>query len=953
MSKIIASTYEIIEQIGAGGGGTVYLANHLRLGKKVVLKADKRKITTRPEILRREVDILKELNHSYIPQVYDFFVEDEVVYTVMGYIEGESLDRPLKRGEKFPQAQVVKWAKQLLEALSYLHNPVHGTPPRGFVHSDIKPANLMRTPYNDICLIDFNIALALGEENVVGRSAGYASPEHYGLDYSMVSGTATVQKTESLSVTEGTVTIDDSSETLTLAELHSKTSFKKVVPDVRSDIYSVGATLYHLLSGQRPASDFLNVVPLSPKEFSPSVIRIITKAMNPNPDFRYQSAEEMLMDLRHLHANDPRTKRLKRSKKIMYSVAGAAFCIGVATAFVGLKRIQTVDNWLKLAEYSKNALEEGNSAKAVQLALEANPGKTGIFTPEPLAQTKYALAEALGVYDLSDGFKKDSVVTLPKNPLFLSLSPDGSKAACIYDGGMAVVDTAKAEIIADLPAETSALSEVEFLTDEIIVYAGDNGVCAYDISARKELWTGNPATGITVSGDGKTVATVYKDETQAFLYDGITGEVKRHIDFGGRKQTVSMATDIFANANQNLFELNESGSALAVSFDDGSLSVFHHENSDKDFDILDQTSGYIHFEGGFHHDYLAFAASQVEKSMFVVVDVEKKVQTFGFVSKDRLSGAADADGIYIQSNNILVKIDPLTGEQTPMVATDRFIRKYDVFSENTVICSDEEIMFYSDKAIMISSMEESSVGLIQMSGSIAICGRIDAPELKIMKYEEHTDRTIASYDSSYEHDEVRLSADGTNIMLFSYRGFRICDLDGQIIADIKLPNAQQVYDQQYIRKGKDSYLEVTYKDGAVCTYNGKDGMVVSEVKKDAPDMTAYEEFYTDKYIIKAPLQGVPQVYDLESDKLVCELKEDGLLTYVNQVGDYIVIQYVDSEGFCYGRLLNQQCETLADLPYLTDVIDGELYFDYPSGIVRKVKIYDNRELISLAGNLVQ
>ena len=75
MSKVIASTYELIEKIGSGGGGNVYLAIHKRLGKKVVLKADKRKITARPELLRREVDILKELSHSYIPQVYDFFVE--------------------------------------------------------------------------------------------------------------------------------------------------------------------------------------------------------------------------------------------------------------------------------------------------------------------------------------------------------------------------------------------------------------------------------------------------------------------------------------------------------------------------------------------------------------------------------------------------------------------------------------------------------------------------------------------------------------------------------------------------------------------------------------------------------------------------------------------------------------------------------------------------------------
>ena len=172
MSEIIGSTYEVVERLGAGGGGVVFLANHLRLNKQVVLKADKRRITTRPELLRREVDVLKDLRHPYIPQVYDFFAEGETVYTVMDFVDGESLDKPLKRNERFSQPQVIDWTKQLLQALDYLHSPIHGTPPRGYVHSDIKPANLMRRYNGDICLIDFNISLALGEENVIGASDG-------------------------------------------------------------------------------------------------------------------------------------------------------------------------------------------------------------------------------------------------------------------------------------------------------------------------------------------------------------------------------------------------------------------------------------------------------------------------------------------------------------------------------------------------------------------------------------------------------------------------------------------------------------------------------------------------------------------------------------------------------------------------------------------------------------
>lgn len=88
MAQIIAGLYEIQEKIGAGGGGIVYLGQHLRLEKQVVLKADRRTLKTGTEALRREVDMLKDLSHTYIPQVYDFVQEDGVVYTVMDFIEG-------------------------------------------------------------------------------------------------------------------------------------------------------------------------------------------------------------------------------------------------------------------------------------------------------------------------------------------------------------------------------------------------------------------------------------------------------------------------------------------------------------------------------------------------------------------------------------------------------------------------------------------------------------------------------------------------------------------------------------------------------------------------------------------------------------------------------------------------------------------------------------------------
>lgn len=933
---LIADTYKLIGQIGSGGGSVIYLAEHLRLHKLLVLKADKRMLSKKPNVLRREVDALKNLNHSAIPQVYDFIEEDGTVYTVMDYIDGESFDKPLRRGERFSQDQVISWACQLLEALVYLHN----RPPHGILHADIKPSNVMLTPQGDVRLIDFNIALALGEEGAiaVGRSFGYASPEHYGLDYSSADrtqDTASHAKTILESVPE--------------ASSSWRTSGRKAVMlDLRSDIYSMGATLYHILTGLRPSQNADEVTPISERTYSSAVAGIIMKAMNPSPDLRWQSAKEMLYAFEHLRENDPRVKRHKRTI-VVTTILLSLLCIaGIFASFVGLKQMEQLQNMYVLAEYSGNALRAGDVASAIDYALQALTEKRVIFMPPNTAEAQKALTDALHVYDLSDGFKTHKTVELPSAPLYMKISPNGKTGACVYAYAVAIFDTATAQIITTLPVEHSALSEVKFLNDDTIIYARDGGVRAYDIVKGIDMWVGRPATSIAISADGKNVAAIYKDDSFAIVYDAVSGRTLHHIDFGGKHQRI-IVNDSFANPNDNLFSLNRDGSLLALSLYDGSMRVYNLRMGNGYWEFFDKTEAYTRFEGGFHKEFFVFSVTDPEESHFAVIDTVELEQAGEFASKNPFGVQADESGVYLQTENILVHINPITGEQTALVSTFENIVRFVHDGNHTLMTTKDEILFFDKNAKLISRHEkEYGSDFVQIAEGTAIIGSLDSHIIRIMKLERNQDTEFFSYDPAYRHDEARFCVDNNTVMLYSYDQFRLYDLNGHIIEEMCIPDAEQVYEPQYRRDEHGSRLEVTYNNGIIREYSAKDGSLICETVGERPDLTFMRNFFTDKLRIEAPLHGTPVAYDRRTDKRIRELDKDAYLTYVTQVGEYIITEYITADGYRYGLLLNDRCQTLAKLPYLSDIVGEELIFNYPTGVLRKSPIYHVNELIEFA-----
>lgn len=958
MSQIIAGIYEIEQQIGAGGGGVVYLGRHLRLDKQVVLKADKRTLNTKPEALRREVDMLKGLSHTYIPQVYDFVQQDGVVYTVMDFIEGESLDKILKRGQLPSQPQLIAWACELLEALAYLHS----RPPHGILHGDIKPANIMLRPNGSICLIDYNIALALGEDGAVrvGHSRGYASPEHYGEEFSPASSGSFFLRRLKDQSEEDTVAMESSDsamETMRMpggkgqAESYGSgnTASRHLVKlDVRSDIYSLGATLYHLLSGERPETRATEVVPLGPDICSPAVWSIIQKAMAPSPELRYQSAGEMLQAFRQLHRKDRRVLRHRRRMIVCAAGIGSLFLAGGVSAFVGLKQIEQQKEALALAEYSENALAEGKITEAVSRALQAIPEEGDLLSAPVTAQARKALTDSLGVYELSDGFYSFNTVELPSAPFKILSSPGGSYFAAVYSGEAAVFSCEDGSRIASFPIQNSALSDLLFVDENRIVYAGEKGITAYDLEKKRELWRGEAATTLAVSGNGEQIAAVNKDEERVVFYRMGDGEKTGERSFEGKHLSAAV-NDIFADPDDSILALNEDGSFLAVTFSDGGLSILDTDDPQGDLILYDE-SEYLHFDGGFCGDYLAFIANGNNSSQFGLINVKEAFYAGGYESNQPFALEAHKGGICLANGNVLVRLEPEKLEETELAYTGQ--ANITAFSESEgyvlTATDDRGFSFFDSGAHEISKETgKEQWDFVTLSGKCAVLGNRDQKFLRMMRLEEHSEENVFSYDARYDHDEARISADGNTAMLFGYKSFRIYDKEGDVVTEKSLPLPEQIYDQQFERKEKQSWLKVIWYDGMVRRYSAADGTLISETKEEPPDESLEEELETEHYRIVSRLHETPRVYDQDSGRFLGELEKEDYLTYATETEEGLITEYVRSDGSRYGLLLDQNLEITAYFPSLCDIWDESLIFDYQSGNLRKSRIYSLQELKNL------
>lgn len=348
VGSIIAGKYEIVRLIGEGGMSRVYLAMDIKLNKQWAIKEIKpSKNPDEQELIREslvtETNMIKQFDHPALPRITDLVNENETLYVVMDYIEGESLSRIIKEQGAQNQDDVIEWGKQLCDVLDYLHTR---TPP--VIYRDMKPGNVMLKPDGTIKVIDFGIAREYREEQSEDKgkvddttmlgTKGYAAPEQFG----------------GLGQT-----------------------------DARTDVYCLGATLYHLLTGKSPAEPPYVMHPIRQinASFSPGLEKIIAKATQQNPDNRYDSCAEMLYELEHFEvADDVHRKKLRNTWRAFVAVCAAALAfIFVGIFGVGMAEASRSEDYGLQVELARTATNQEESVSHYQNAINLKPGSSEAY----------------------------------------------------------------------------------------------------------------------------------------------------------------------------------------------------------------------------------------------------------------------------------------------------------------------------------------------------------------------------------------------------------------------------------------------------------------------------------------------------------------------------------------------------------------------------------------------
>ena len=442
MNTTFNDTYEIKSLIGKGGMSTVYLAEHKRLHTRWAVKEVRKQQGTRFDFLA-ESNILKRLQHPMLPRIVNIFEDTENIYIVEDYVEGITLDDLLKREKKVDEPLALQWFRDLCGVLRYLH-----TQQPSIIYRDMKPANVMLQPDGSLKLIDFGIAreykeASSGDTTYIGTK-GYAAPEQFG----------------------------------------------RAQTDARTDIYALGVTMYHLVTGKSPYEPPYQFVPARELDgkLSHGIEYILNKCVQPEPADRYQDVDKLLDDLNHIYRFDKAWKRVQAVKRVRVAVIAVMLAASVGLIVVGRKvmaqeRVEQYDAYLAQASglYTSDydgAVAALDQARALfpdlpdadrqqTYALYLNGqwqecidfGTKALEKFGPDTQTRVSMAAAqfeLGDYEqAAEGFAQGS-----------ELSVDDMRDYAVCLGRLGQIDQAE-EVLADLTGQGAHPDVTQYVQGEV------------------------------------------------------------------------------------------------------------------------------------------------------------------------------------------------------------------------------------------------------------------------------------------------------------------------------------------------------------------------------------------------------------------------------------------------------------------------------------------------------
>jgi len=351
IGSLLDGKYKILNKIGQGGMSVVYLAMNEKANKQWAIKEMRKEKNKNYEIMKQslitETNLLKELKHPYLPSIADIIESDDTIIIVMDYVEGRPLSDILTEEGTIEEDKVADYAIQLCDVLDYLHSQ---NPP--IIYRDLKPANIMLRPDGKITLIDFGTARKYNYDSVSDTTClgtiGYAAPEQF------------------------------AGETLRQT-------------DARTDIYNLGATMYHLLTGVNPSEPPYELYPIRrwDESLSNGLEKIILRATRKDPDKRFNDCKEMSYALQHFRDLDDSYIATQKKKIFLFAasliLSFTFFSMAIVVNGMEKREISKVYNnylseaALKIASTGSKNVVDTDILKLFQDAINVSPNSTEAY----------------------------------------------------------------------------------------------------------------------------------------------------------------------------------------------------------------------------------------------------------------------------------------------------------------------------------------------------------------------------------------------------------------------------------------------------------------------------------------------------------------------------------------------------------------------------------------------